>query len=285
MRDDTTDVAVPTGTRSVELRPVRPGDVDWLYDLLVCERGGRWRYRGRTPDPAEFAADLWKGVFSQYVVRGADGAALGLVGLYNVNAVAATGHLFAVASASAGPLVTEGAGALVNWAFDHLEARKLWIEVAESNLGQFARLADVAEIEGRLTDFDYWQGRYWDHFILSIARQRWDEALRPLVERRTLPIDPLPSAASGAPAAQLEPLLAELLPLDSLGAVELLATIEEQLDAAVPPEVVTDLPDDPRAAAACIAARLGPPQQCGARSAGSPGKGHEPSSVMTSQSS
>jgi RimJ/RimL family protein N-acetyltransferase len=275
-------------TRSVRLRSVRSSDGDWLYELLTCEAGARWRYRGRTPSPAEFAADLWRGVHTQFVACAADGGRpVGLVGIYNLNQGAGHCHLFAVGGEGGAPLVAEAAGLLVTWAFDHLDVRKIWIEAPEFNLAQFAGLTSIAAVEGRLEDFDFWRGRYWDLFILSVVRQRWDESMRPLVERRR------PLAARGDPGAAgvldpahhqaLEVLLGELLPLDSLGAIELLTALEEAAGTELGYEVVVDLPDGIDEAMGCIVRRLDRAQQSAGMVAGSPAIGQEPSRLATTQ--
>lgn len=215
-------------TRSVQLRAVRSSDQDWLYELLTADSGSRWRYRGRTPNPAEFAQDLWRGVQSQFVVTTAAGAPVGLVGTYNANPTAGHCHLFAVGVADCGPQVTEAAGLLINWAFDEFDLHKIWIEAAEFNLAQFASLTTVADIEGRLTNFDFWRGRFWDVLILSINRQRWDERHRGVLERRA---DPVGAGASVRLSQDdIEALLEDFLPLDSLGTVEVLSDLEERLD-------------------------------------------------------
>lgn len=216
------------GGPGVELRPVTPADVDWLYGLLVHDQGLRWRYRGRTPSPATFATDLWHGVHSQYVAWGGGNERQGIVGLFNANQIASHCHFFAVA-APGGELVTVRAGGLlIDWAFSDLGFDKLWIEAPEFNLQQFESLRRIADVEGHLKDFDYWRGRYWAMYILSIQRERWvDSGLRDLTlrsQRRRVP-----AVAGGFSHRELKEFLSELWPIDSLGAVELMQTLEDRL--------------------------------------------------------
>lgn len=286
-------IAPALRTRRVELRPVLSTDMDWLYALLTFEAGSRWRYRGRTPGHAEFANDLWHGVHTQYVVCTPTAQPVGVVGTYNVNHSAGHCHLFAVASPDHGAEVTEGTGLLIDWAFTTFDLHKIWVEAPEFNLAQFAGLTRVAEVEGRLRDYEFWQGRFWDVLILSIGRRRWSEVMGPVVERRRADAaaaavgvpDPEPGAASGdrpapAPGAgggfpkvaavgDVDPLggtaVADLLgsvwPLDSVGAVELTARLEERLGHELPPDLLDGLEVLPlEEAAVVLAGRLGRPR-------------------------
>jgi RimJ/RimL family protein N-acetyltransferase/acyl carrier protein len=245
-------------SRSVRLRPVRSTDHDWLYELLTFDAGSRWRYRGRTPNPVEFTQDLWRGVHAQFVVADRQEAPVGLVGLCNMNQVAGHCHLFAVGASDRGPLVSEAAGVLLNWAFDEYDLRKVWVEAPEFNLHQFASLTDVADIEGRLTGYDVWRGRFWDTFILSINRQRWDERHRVVLEGRRGALTPTPS--TGLPdVEELEQLLEPVWPLDSLGAIEVVTELEERTGALLDVELLDGLNDlgSPAVAAAALRTRLG----------------------------
>lgn len=243
-----------TGLGSARLRPVRAGDHDWLYQLLVVSAGSRWRFRGSTPSPAEFDAQLWAGVHVQYVVCGRDGRPAGIVGLYNSNLRAGHSHVFAVAAPDAGAVVSEGLAALVAWAFDELELAKVWVEAAEFNLEQFGRLAGFARVEGRLTNHEYWRGRFWDTVVLSVSAETWARELRPLFERQPRGV----AAPTEVPdPVHLASLLEGLWPLDSLGVVELLADLEELCDADLDASIVAGLPlDGPSEAAEVLQCRL-----------------------------
>ena len=236
-------------SRSVRLRAVRSGDHDWLYELLAVDSGSRWRYRGRTPNPAEFQQDLWRGVHAQFVVVDRAGRPVGLVGSYNVNSAAGHCHLFAVSAQDTTHAVAEATGLLINWLFDEFDFHKLWIEAPEFNLRQFATLTDVADVEGRLTNFDYWRGRYWDVLILSLNRHRWDERHRHILERRRRPLTG--GAVDAVPdPGELRALLGDLLPLDSLGAIEAISWLEERLDSELDVELLEGLGDLDAAGAA-----------------------------------
>ncbi len=269
------------------MRVVRRTDVEWLEELLVGERGARWKYRGRTPSPADFEADLWRGVFSQWVVEDSTGNPVGLVGLYNHRPAVSAAHLFAVAASDCGGLVSEAAGLLLNWGFDELDLDKVWIETPEFNLAQFRTIKSVAEIEGRLRDFDHWRGRFWDLYILSIRRSEWKtHRLSRLVDARKSQSVATVQVDEQALVTELSELADSGWPLDSLGCVEALTILEAATGTLLNGDIFEGIGDlDPHAAIAQLvakASRCGDGQQSGLVGVGTPssaGNGHEPSSV------
>nr|MDT0665497.1 hypothetical protein [Micromonospora sp. DSM 115978] len=49
--------------------------------------------------------------------------------------------------------------------------RKIYMECPEYNYGQLASGAGRwFEVEGRLKDFNYYDGQYWDEYLLAISR-------------------------------------------------------------------------------------------------------------------
>ena len=278
---------VMSSSSRVRLRSVRAADGDWLYDLLTRTSGSRWRYRGRTPAPGEFHADLWRGVLSQFVVTDAEDRPVGLVGAYNANTTAGHCHLFAVGATDQGRLITEATARFADWLFERFEFHKLWIESAEFNLAQFASLTELATIEGRLTNFDYWSGRFWDLLILSVTQERWTR------HRRTSTALHATSATERSrpgpvDVAVLRPLLEDRLPLDSLRAVELLDELEELAGVVLDYELLDGIDRlEPTGAAEVLAARLASvgDQQSGERTGAPSGKGHSPSDVALTHSS
>lgn len=273
----------PLGSRSVRLRPVRTTDVDWLYHLLTFEAGSRWRYRGRTPSHADFLADLWRGVHAQFVVCTPEAEPVGLVGLYNLNQSASHCHLFAVAATNGGALVTEACGLVIDWAFDELDVDKLWIEAPEFNLLQFASLERYATVEGRLRNHDHWRGRFWDLLILSVERTRWVAAARPTVDRTRGPL-------AGAAVDEIDRLVGEVWPPDSLLRVELHLAVEELAGCPVPAaivDLVAGLPADEAAARLreVVEDLRARGQQPASGSGRVEANGHDPSSVTCAQTS
>lgn len=213
------------------MRAVRGSDHDWLYHLCVITHGSRWKFRGATPNPGEFEATMWAGVHAQFVVTEPDGRPAGLVGLYNTNLVANHSHLFAIAEPDRRGAVTDAAVELVTWAFGEFELAKIWIEVAEYNLEQFGSVTSLATVEARLTNHEYWRGRYWDLVIASITTSTWDDWRRRQrhVSVRTGDLEPETVAA----------IVAAHWPIDSLRAVELLDDLETLTGTPVDASVLT----------------------------------------------
>lgn len=281
---------VTLSSSRVRLRSVRAADSDWLYDLLTRTSGSRWRYRGRTPAPGEFHVDLWRGVLSQFVVTDAEDRPVGLVGAYNANTTAGHCHVFAVGATDQGRLITEATARFADWLFESFEFHKLWIESAEFNLAQFASLTDLATVEGRLTNFDYWGGRFWDLLILSVTQERWTRHRRAWSASSASPATRRAGASGAATVdvATLGPLLEDRLPLDSLRAVELLDELEELSGIVLDYELLDGVDRlEPTEAAEVLAARLATvvAQQSGERTGAPSGNGHSPSDVALIHSS
>jgi hypothetical protein len=225
------DGPAPLVSRSVALRPLLPSDGEWCYALVCGPAGERWRYRGRTPPPDQVAAELWRGVFAQFVVIDrCTGRRAGLVGLYNVAVDAGRAYAFALAEPALAPLVTEGFGLLCQWAFDQLKFQRILLETPEFNLGQFGSLGDAAIVEGRLRNYEIWQGRLWDYFILALTAEAFGSTFGPLLDRRCEAGD---AATDTLGEQQYAELVAELWPLDSLGLVEVLDALERVVDGVV----------------------------------------------------
>lgn len=54
----------------VELWPVRPQDIEFLYWIAVCDQNAyRWRFRGSIPPIERFAAHIDDGVLAHFVVH------------------------------------------------------------------------------------------------------------------------------------------------------------------------------------------------------------------------
>ncbi len=237
-------IPLTDATGRVRLRPVDPGDIPFLYSLATQgETGERWRYRGGTPDPKVFAAQLWDGVLAQFVVeRSADGSPVGMVSAYNANH--RDGYVY-LAGVSHPDLQGTGLGAealllLAHHVFGNWSFRKAYFESAAFNYEQFASGADVYfDEEARLKDHTFYRGRYWDLVIGSLTREGLQRVreVRDLRRRHTATGDALPDidqfCISVADALGLDhdavhpdDRLVEDLEVDSLGALVLQDLIE-----------------------------------------------------------
>lgn len=228
-------------SRSVQLRPLLRSDQTWCYLLMCGPAGERFRYRGRTPSPEVVEADLWRNVHTQFVVTDrSSGRPVGLVGFYNAALEASRCHAFAVGEPDAAPLVTEGFGLLCAWGFDHLGWQRIFLEVPEFNAANFASLGDAAVVEGRLRNYEVWNGRFWDLLIVSISAESFAKRCGGLLESR----QGNPPAVGSVTAAELTALVDELWPFDSLGWVELLNAVEDYRGEPVASECLTGIDAD-----------------------------------------
>ena len=275
-------------SRGAQLRPVRVSDSGWLYELLVSERGSRWRYRGRTPSPTEFEGDLWRAVYSQWVVEDTDSQPVGLVGLYNHMPAVAAAHLFAIGATDCGHTISEGAGLLLEWGFNELDIDKVWIETPEFNLVQFRSIQDFAQIEGQLRNFDHWHGRFWDLYILSVTQQNWERSrARGTLRSRQVPVGAGTSAVAAGIELELTSLFESAWPLDSLARIETLTILEDAMGHSIDASCLeTIAQEDPASAVAALVELVTarPTQHSGFERGGVPpsstdGPGHVPSGV------
>ncbi len=264
-------------SRAVQLRPLLPSDGEWCYALMCGPAGERWRYRGRTPSPEVVAADLWRGVFAQFVVMDrASGERAGLVGFYNVALDAGRAYAYALAEPDAAVYVTEAFGLLCHWGFSHHGFQRIFIEAAEFNLENFASLGDAAVVEGRLRNYELWRGRLWDLFILSLTPETFAARFDELRESRQGPA-PTPGGRSVEDFAAL---VRDLWPLDSLGLVEVVTGLEQVTGEMVDIEHLLAITVDDAAAwtsAALVVAGGGPLSSPAVPAATSNGTARDPS--------
>jgi RimJ/RimL family protein N-acetyltransferase len=167
-------------TNAVRLRVIRDSDVPALYQSATDPRWShRWRYRGATPSIQDFVDQLGQGVLAQFIVeRKEDGSPAGLVTSYNARLDIGSCYIaFARISKSptaGGPDMLEGGFLFVNFLFRNWPLRKLYAEVPGWNWPQFqSGSGHFFEVEGTLRDHEYFDGRYWDQYIVGLHRERW----------------------------------------------------------------------------------------------------------------
>lgn len=68
----------------------------------------------------------------------------------------------------------EGAVLFIEYLFRIWPFRKLYAEIPEYNLDSLRSMLTVWTQQGRLTEHDYLNGRYWDRYILSLTRSEWE---------------------------------------------------------------------------------------------------------------
>lgn len=170
------------------LRPVNQKDYGFLYDIsLSAKNNARWRYRGVTPSPDRFIADLWSGILAQFIIESPDSnKPAGLVVAYNADLGNGTIYLGVLLDneyhRKVWPL--EAIGMFVDYLFQNWTFRKIYVETTEFSAADFASAAKVLfEEEGRLREHQYFQGRYWDFIYYALTRKRWEEKGRTLLNK------------------------------------------------------------------------------------------------------
>jgi hypothetical protein len=186
----------------IRLRPLVPGDHEALAAMeLRPGLAGRGRFQGRVPSPGEYAHLLWAAdaLLQTVVCDASGGEPIGFITTYDVDLRNQTAYL-AMASAQEPRhrgLVMAGALAQVQELFVDWPFRKLYVDVAESNLDQFASgLRSLFQLEGTLVADRATPDGYEDRHVYALYRERWLEQMAPLVRRRQQAV----AAAAGARA-------------------------------------------------------------------------------------
>ena len=168
--------------RHVLLRTVIPDDHP---ALLAAESSGdlipRWRFRGATPQARRPSPDT---LLELLVVERATGHRVGLVAVYEADL--ADGHARLAAArldqTARSPLMMLGLAMAVNYVFGCWALRKLYLDLPEYNLEQFASgMGRHFELEARLRDHLFYGGERWDQLVLAIHRDAWERRPHPLL--------------------------------------------------------------------------------------------------------
>lgn len=180
------DVPVIAG-KVVRLRAVEFRDYDVLRRVELSGALIRtYRHRGVTPSPEAYARSLWADVLVNLAVCVPPvGEVVGNVACYSADF--RNQHAWvsvAIAPWARGPDTFEAVELLCDYAFDTFGFRKLYFDVLEPNLAQFASLQDyVAETEARHVK-DVRLGRHWvDRLVLTVWAERFDEVYRQKARR------------------------------------------------------------------------------------------------------
>jgi hypothetical protein len=153
------------------LRPVRPRDEPFLYEL-TCVRAGRsanWRRRPR-PNVQTLSRLLWESVLDQQIITERASTVIGLVSLFDSDLSNGTTHVDVAAQ-----------GSMASWAqffaptrdFLSLAAqswplRKFYFEVDEHDMSRIASGRDrFFEVEAQLRGHRFRFGEYVDTFLCA----------------------------------------------------------------------------------------------------------------------
>ncbi|AKL73734.1 acetyltransferase, ribosomal protein N-acetylase [Actinobacteria bacterium IMCC26256] len=166
--------------RRVVLKPLAADDVPFICELELHPANlHRWRHRGRIPNPETQVRTLWDGVLAQFLVVDLEtNKGVGLVSAYNPDF--GNGHCFVAFMSNPNYLGTglcvEGAAILIDYLFESWPLRQVMAETFGFNIGQFESAAqNIFEEQGRLKEYAFFRGKYWDKVILVLTRERWSK--------------------------------------------------------------------------------------------------------------
>ena len=159
--------------RRFSLVPLIPTHHLQLYNMSVVDTlGFRWRFRGNVPPFPIFEQSLHANVFLQLaLVPNEDPTRLaGLLVAYNANMQDQTAYIGVISDRQLGIGTIEGTALFLRYLFVLWPFRKLYFEVPEYNVTQFASAVDTGLLkeEGRLRSDHYYHGKYWDLIIFTI---------------------------------------------------------------------------------------------------------------------
>lgn len=160
----------------VRLRPCVPTDYAYLFSLGSSpENCIRWRHRGTTPSFEAFVQLLFEETLAMFVVelRGT-ARPIGMVQVYRANYRNGTvnGAVLCEHSDEALGVPAEAFALLCHYVFSVFPIRNIHLEIVEFNYERITSGAGrLFEVEGCLKENEYYGGRYWDTYFLTIKRE------------------------------------------------------------------------------------------------------------------
>jgi RimJ/RimL family protein N-acetyltransferase len=171
--------------RHIQLTPLALRHYDLLYEWASREEIP-WQWRGRPVSPEGLRETMWMDCLFQYVVETRQSPRpIGLVTAYGANLHHQTCYLqtglLAPYQRRGWPFEAVALGLSV--AFVRYNLRRLYAQATADTFEQFASGEGTwFEVEGRLRESVYVDGRFVDSLILTVTRERWEERIRPLVD-------------------------------------------------------------------------------------------------------
>jgi RimJ/RimL family protein N-acetyltransferase len=174
-------------TRQLALRPVLPGDLDFLYALATePDTGYRWRWRGGIPPYESFAHSSGADVYAEFiVVLRSTGRPIGH--LIVLDADLHSGHV-SIGIVLTGPAQRSGLGlqavlVAIDYLFRTGPFHKIYADSVEFAFASFSSGAGrLFHEEGRLRRHHFYDGRHWDKLIIAVYREDWVRFGRRLLE-------------------------------------------------------------------------------------------------------
>jgi len=186
VKDQTTPApsdATTIAGKIVRLRAVEPRDYERLRQI---ECAGAlvetYRFRGKTPSPDSYVAALWQDTLVNLAICvPPDGEVVGNLACYGASFRDSHAYFSVlVAPWARGAATFEAAEIFVTYLFDTFDFRKIYADVLEPNLGQFASLLGyLAREEGRFVGDVKIGGDWHDRVILAIWQGDFRSRLQP----------------------------------------------------------------------------------------------------------
>lgn len=165
-------------SRRVVLRPPVAADYETLY-FLAAEPSSGWRWGGLPPGPENFQTTLWSGVADQRVIMNRrTNETMGLVVAYGMNLQHGFCYMqmFLAEPFKGRGWPLEAAVIYFDHLFSHFRVRKIYGETSGAKYAQFGSSTELgAELEGRLRDHLYTNGKLQDAIILAITKDSFYE--------------------------------------------------------------------------------------------------------------
>lgn len=172
-------------SRGITLRQVTENDLEFLFELFVDPSRSHLWMCGRTVHDERSFREAWIGwstglMGAKFLVE-AGGRPIGLVFDYEravTDGFTKVTALLREESVGLGGGVI-ATGLLIDWLFQQLPLRKIYMEVYGYNrpVLRFLRRLGLVE-EGALRGARFWNDQYWDVHILAIERPAWPEIRR-----------------------------------------------------------------------------------------------------------
>jgi RimJ/RimL family protein N-acetyltransferase len=171
---------------------VLPSDYEYVYALTTHELvGWRWRYRGATPNLETFAQALYHNTLVNFVIERRDSPQrIGFAQAFDASERNGWCHIGLTLDPALSRMgwALESGVLFVNYLFTLWNFRKLYATVVEFNAPEFqSALQRGFELEGRLVEHEYHNGRYWDMLLYSYTREAWETTGPALVAKLAEP--------------------------------------------------------------------------------------------------
>jgi RimJ/RimL family protein N-acetyltransferase len=169
-------------TRHLVIDPVMPADLADIHSISVLDENWlEWIYRGTSVSPNDVGARLYQpNVLTQVVARSPKSGQIGAHLLaYEAHRLHAKVAIVAKPAWHRTGLPAEAFAFFMDYLFYNWPFRKLYVEMLSPQWQRQRSLQRFFEVEGWLSEHEFYAGRYVDLVIAACTRERFDlEATR-----------------------------------------------------------------------------------------------------------